>query len=310
MWMLVIAAAVLLVMFWMRRRRETSDLRKISEVLEDVLTGNPNRRFRIRAANRSIRTLCEQLNLLLDQHQSTFKKAQFLEQSREQMISNMSHDLQTPLATMLGYVEALHSDASSLSQEERSKYLLVVLQKGERLSRLFREFFQLAKLEADDTLHKLVQVNLPEKVDEIASAFDREFENNAIEPQIDIPFEAVYVWGEPHFIERILYNLISNAIRYGKSGGVIGISLRRDRELVWIDVWDRGPGIRSADLPHIFERLYTGEASRNSGLQGNGLGLTIAKKLAEKQNGEIRVESLPNERTTFSFGLRPYTLSS
>lgn len=304
MWIVNVILVALLAVLWMQRCRETNDLRTISQIVEDVLSGNPNRRFRIRAANRSIRILCEQLNLLLDQHQSTYKKAQFLEQSREQMISNISHDLQTPLAAILGYLEALHSD-TSLSQEEKCKYLHIVRQKGEHLSRLFREFFQLAKLEADDSLLKLVQVNLPEKVDEIASVFDREFENNAIEPLINLPFEPIYVWGDPHFIERILYNLISNAIRYGKSGGVIGISLRRERELVWIDVWDRGPGIQANELPHIFERLYSGEASRNSGLHGNGLGLTIAKKLVEKQNGQIHVISLPNEKTTFSFGLRP-----
>ncbi|HZD59784.1 MAG TPA: ATP-binding protein, partial [Anaerolineae bacterium] len=124
-----------------------------------------------------------------------------------------------------------------------------------------------------------------------------------ITPELQIPDKPLYIWGDPYSVERILENLLSNAIRYGRSGGIIGVGLREGPDKIWIDVWDRGRGIPPYDLPYIFDRLYTAESSRNSALQGSGLGLAITKRLVEKQHGEIFVESTPHEKTTFSFYL-------
>lgn|GEM_PF-3444088 len=110
---------------------------------------------------------------------------------------------------------------------------------------------------------------------------------------IKIPDAPLYVRGDAAYLRRILNNLLTNALRYGLDGKEIGIGLREDPGLVWVDVWDRGKGILAQDLPHIFERLYTGEASRNTSLRGTGLGLTIAKNLVEKQGGRITVTSTP-----------------
>jgi signal transduction histidine kinase len=104
-------------------------------------------------------------------------------------------------------------------------------------------------------------------------------------------------------MRRVLNNLISNALRYGRDGEEIGIVVRVNAEQAFVDVWDKGKGIPQKDLPHIFERLYTAEASRNSSLHGSGLGLAIAKSLIEKQGGQITAESIPGQKTVFSICL-------
>lgn len=105
-------------------------------------------------------------------------------------------------------------------------------------------------------------------------------------------------------LDRILNNLLSNAVRHGGDGKVIGLGLREDERFVYVDVWDKGKGIREAHTDRVFERLYTLEDSRNRDYQGSGLGLTITKRLAEKMGGDILLDSRPHEKTTFTVKLR------
>ena len=119
-----------------------------------------------------------------------------------------------------------------------------------------------------------------------------------------IPEKSIYVQGEKKSVERILNNLISNVLRYGSDGNYIGVFLREDMEDVSIDVADRGKGIEKEFADSVFERLYTMEDSRNRKIQGNGLGLTIARNLARQMGGDILLESEPGRRTVFTVVLK------
>ncbi len=118
--------------------------------------------------------------------------------------------------------------------------------------------------------------------------------------EVDLPETPVYVQGNEEFVERILSNLLSNVTRYGADGKYLGLFLRMDDRQVFIDVTDKGKGIDAAFADHVFERLFTMEDSRNREIQGNGLGLTIAKELARKLGGDITLESSPHIKTTFT----------
>jgi signal transduction histidine kinase len=144
---------------------------------------------------------------------------------------------------------------------------------------------------------------LTKAVQEALVGFYPDFTKAEITPVVDISDAPYYVRGDAASLRRVLDNLLSNALRYGQDGGEIGIAFHEESRFVWVEVWDRGKGISAEDLPHVFERLYTGEASRNASLRGTGLGLTIAKKLVEKQGGQITVSSTPGERTVFCFCL-------
>ena len=124
---------------------------------------------------------------------------------------------------------------------------------------------------------------------------------------IHIPEHAVYVWGDREALQRILNNLISNAVKYGAEGKFLGIALREEKEMVFVDVTDKGRGIDKKFAENVFERLFTMEDSRSRQVQGNGLGLTIARNLARQMQGDILLESIPYERTTFTLQLKKMT---
>lgn len=119
-----------------------------------------------------------------------------------------------------------------------------------------------------------------------------------------IPEKTIYVQGNKEAIQRILYNLLSNVIRYGIDGKYLGVFLRQDASSAYIDVVDKGKGIEQEFVANVFDRLYTMEDSRNREIQGNGLGLTIAKNLAVQLGGDLVLESTPNVKTTFTLKLK------
>ncbi|WP_227013970.1 sensor histidine kinase [Paenibacillus psychroresistens] len=249
---------------------------------------------------KSMEGLAGELNRLMNYIQGTFERTQFLEQEHKRMIANISHDLRTPLTSLLGYMEALQND-KSLKTDEREKFLRIAADKGNTLLFLLQDFFELAKLEVDNIEIELQQVDLTKVVQEALLGLYPEFTKAEITPLVDISDAPYYVRGDSVYLRRILDNLLSNALRYGHDGKEIGIAFHEESGLVRVEVWDRGKGISVEDLPHVFERLYTGEASRNASLRGTGLGLTIVKNLVEKQGGQITVSSSPGERTVFSF---------
>ena len=123
---------------------------------------------------------------------------------------------------------------------------------------------------------------------------------------LSIPEKDIFAQGEVRAVDRILNNLISNALRYGSDGKYIGITLRESGGYVYIDITDKGKGIEKAFARNVFDRLYTLEDSRNREIQGNGLGLTIAKNLALQLEGDIFLESEPHVRTTFTVKLKKF----
>ncbi len=124
------------------------------------------------------------------------------------------------------------------------------------------------------------------------------------EVDLSIPETPIFVQGDKDALQRILYNLLSNVMRYGLDGNYLGIFIREDKRNVYIDVVDKGKGIEQEFIANVFDRLYTMEDSRNREIQGNGLGLTIAKNLAERLGGDIYLNSIPNVKTTFSLKLK------
>ncbi|SHE35194.1 His Kinase A (phospho-acceptor) domain-containing protein [Seinonella peptonophila] len=297
---LVLLCLILVLLF--RHFQLIREIKKIIKITRGIQTGNLNLRYRLQISQRDIENLGGELNRLVDYFQNGFERITFLEEERKRMIANISHDLRTPLTSLLGYTEALKFD-TSLTTEEREDFLRITSEKGNALLVLLQDFFELAKLEADDFELKLQKINLVEIVPEILLSFYPDFVKAEITPIIKLPETPLYAQVDEVCLRRVLNNLLSNALCYGIDGKEIGIALREEESLVWVDVWDRGKGIPAQDIPHIFDRLYTGEASRNSSLQGTGLGLTITKNLVEKQGGRIIVTSAPNEMTVFSFCL-------
>ncbi|TCO76882.1 signal transduction histidine kinase [Marinisporobacter balticus] len=264
-----------------------------------IENGNVNQRVRLYTNHKQLKKLCENINELVDKFQEILVKYKKTEESRKKMVSNISHDLRTPLTSLLGYIEAMKNDLT-ITEEEKEKYMDVVYAKGKLLHVLLEDFFVLSKIEANDAVLNFKKVDICEAARMSILTFYEDFTKINITPVIHVPDEKLYVLGDEKSIHRILNNLLSNALKYGKDGGEIGIGVKKEKEFARISVWDHGKGIPNKEIPHIFERLYTLEDSRNHQLQGSGIGLTIVRELIKKHGGDIFVESIPYEKTEFS----------
>ncbi|MGP4039113.1 sensor histidine kinase [Gracilibacillus sp. D59] len=269
--------------------------------IDSAIKGNYNVRFFVMPFTpKKVVKLAIKLNKLLQAIQKMAERQSYLESTRKQMIANMSHDLRTPLTSILGYLEAIKDDPN-LTSTEKEEYIEIISIKAEKLNHQIYDFFELAKIESDDISLKMEKVNLKEKAEETVLMFYQDFINAGIEVEIDLPSEPVYIKGDQVSIDRILYNLISNALKYGKDGKWVGLTLEKKKDQVTLEIGDSGQGILPEDISKLFERLYTSERSRSAKeFKGSGLGLTITKKLVQMHGGTIEVSSIPMKRTTFS----------
>ena len=183
-------------------------------------------------------------------------------------------------------------------------YLSKVQDKTIEVLELINKFFDLAKLESGDKKVPLTKVNLNEICKKNILDFYDILMAKGIEVSIDIPEKSVYVLGNEEAFDRILNNLISNAIKYGSEGKIIGLKLRIEENYAYVDVWDKGKGIEEINKEKVFERMYTLDDSRNKYYEGSGLGLTITKRFVEKLGGEIYLHSVPYEKTVFTFKIK------
>ena len=301
---LVIAALLLIVLFQIHRSRETSrQLQYIHEKLNDIITTGSHERLLLFSSHPDLQILLTDLNRLLDvNHKGSVERIK-LEKSMRNMLSNISHDLKTPLTVVLGYIETLLHD-QAIPAAENERILNTIHQKAIQVISLMNTFFDLAKLESGDQEIPLSRVDLGEVCRRNILSFYDILTAKGIEVEINIPDGPLYMMGNDEALDRILSNLLSNAISYGEAGKVVGLSLYSDEQNVSVDIWDRGKGITEAHQDKVFERLYTLEDSRNRDYQGSGLGLTITKRLTEQMYGTIKLISQPYVRTVFTLSFR------
>ncbi|MBA4601012.1 sensor histidine kinase [Thermoactinomyces mirandus] len=297
---------IIIIVLFMQINHINNKLKVIGKLVDEVRSGNFNVRFHLLPTmNRHIAGTSRKLNELMVYLQEMNERRAFLEEERKKMISNISHDLRTPLTSVMGYLEEILS-GSVKSEKEKMEYVKVTYQKSIRLHSLLESFFELSKIEAQDIKVELKEVELVSLAEECILSFYHDFTRENLKVEINLPRDPVVVLGDRKSLERILYNLFSNALRYGKDGGVIGLTMTESGDEVTLEVWDRGQGIRKQDMPYIFRRLYTGDRSRNTMHKGSGLGLTITRKLVELNQGSIEVSSIPFEKTTFRVVLRKF----
>lgn len=279
--------------------RETqARLREITAKLSEILEQDTDEQVMVFTDDKTLKELCGQINLLLLDRQKM--KADFRKQeiASKKMLANISHDIKTPLTVILGYLEIMR--LRNCEDEALQK----VETKAKQVMDLIDQFFTLAKLESGDKNIEMVQVNINELCRENVLGYYELLVQKDYAVDIIIPEQHIFVQGDRESVSRILGNLLSNAIRYGSDGKYIGLFLREELDFVCIDVVDKGKGIEKQFAASVFERLYTMEDSRNRSIQGNGLGLTIARNLARQMGGDILLQSEPGVRTVFTVKLR------
>ena len=270
-------------------------LRKISGKLKEITDTDSDERVMVFTENKELMELAAQINRLLENHLKVKADYRRAEIASKKMLSNISHDIKTPVTVILGYLEIMRINGKSTDE-----LLGKIEQKAENVMELINQFFTLAKLESGDMAMELSKIDICEICRESILDFYEILTSNDFQVDIDVPELFIYIQGNKDAVQRILFNLVSNVVRYGADGKYLGVFLRADEKSVYIDVTDKGKGIDKQFANSVFDRLFTLEDSRNRNIQGNGLGLTIAKNLALQLGGDITLESTPYEKTTFT----------
>lgn len=235
--------------------------------------------------------------------ESQMEKIKKSDALRRELVANVSHDLRTPLATLQGYIETLLLKDAHLSQAERKNYLQIATKHCERLSLLVEELFELARLDSQETKAQCEPFNIRELVQDVTQKFQLKAEKKNLTIITDIGKELPFVVADIKLIERVLENLIENAMRHTPPGGEVSVVLLSDRQEIVVEVSDTGSGISQKELPCIFDRFYQLDKSRNSSPGMAGLGLAICKRVLELHGRSISVSSNPGSGTTFAFNL-------
>ncbi|KJR67625.1 sensor histidine kinase [Bacillus velezensis] len=298
----ICSAAVNIFLFRSRLNLRT-EIKYIRNKLRKVVNEETGERLLLNTEDKYIKSLLIQINRLLDHNQKIKGNCNSIELSMRKMLSNISHDLKTPLTVILGYIEIINNDKSLTSEKVMSLLKTVNLKTVEVLA-LINRFFELVKLESGDKKLNSSRIDICEVSRKIILDYYEILISKEFEVVIDIPDDSVFVSGDEEAIERVLNNLITNAIQYGSDGKMVGLKIRITDNDVFVEISDKGKGINEMHKDRVFERMYTLEDSRNTNYQGSGLGLTITKRLVEQMEGSISLNSVPFKETTFSVRLR------
>ncbi|HIX14700.1 MAG TPA: sensor histidine kinase [Candidatus Hungatella pullicola] len=296
---IVILIAIIVYQQFSFHRGTQSQIRQISQKLKEIIETDSGEQLMLFTGNKELIELSAQINALIERHRKTKADYRRSEISSRKMLSNISHDIKTPLTVILGYLEIMRLNGTATEE-----MLKKTEKKAQSVMELINQFFTLAKLEAGDMNMEISKIDVCEICRESVLDFYEILTQNGFEVDISIPETSVYIPGNNEGIRRILFNLISNVVRYGADGKYLGIFLRNEEKRVCIDVIDKGKGIDKQFADRIFDRLFTLEDSRNRSIQGNGLGLTIARTLALQMEGTLTVESKPYVRTIFRLTLK------
>lgn len=290
----LILAVLAIVYLAVKLRRVREQLSLIKDALEDIKLGNLNRRVLARE-NDMTQKICFDINEIAISSHSRLVQQKQTEQAYKRLMTSLSHDVKTPLASLVGYLEAIENGI--VTGEEKDEYIRVAFDKAQHLKHFVENLFEWVKLDAGEQIFRFGQFDLNELSRNIMTDWILILESSGFEYEIDIPETEYMIQIDPNAYTRILNNLLQNVITHSNGNKVV-VSISEDEEQVQITVKDNGKGISSDDLPHIFERMYQCDHSRSA--KGNGLGLSIVKELVTAHKGKIAADSILNLGTTFT----------
>lgn len=274
-------------------RTQVRPMREIRIALDNFSKGDFSGRVRVRG-NDEVAQLCASFNEMAD----TLEQ---VESSRRGFMANISHDLKTPITSIVGFIDGILD--GTIPQERSAQYLQKVSTEMKRLSRLVYSILDVTRLEGGQVAISPVAVDINETVRQVMFSFERTIEKKEI--GIDMPIDdGLTIRADEDSVYRILTNLIGNAVKFTPNGGWISVRVEKyQRQYALIRVRNSGDGIAEDELPHLFERFYKSDTSRGLDKEGTGLGLYIAKMLVTLNKGEIWARSQQGQYTEFAFTL-------
>lgn len=269
-------------------------IKEIVQILDDIYWGNLDRRLVVNE-NTEMSNLVYKINEIVIKDKNKLLEFNKSEKAYKKLVTSLSHDIRTPLSSLVGYLEVLEKD--NLSYAEQQKFLQIAKEKALHLSDYIQSLFEWLKLESGEWVYDFQTENICELTRLVLADWIMKFEENKIDFHFDIPEKALYVIIDKNAFNRIINNLLSNTIKHSHANKLI-VQIIEVQDKIQISITDNGVGIEEKDLPFIFDRLYKCDTSRTE--NSNGLGLAIAKELITALNGTIAVNSCYGKGTTFN----------
>lgn len=285
----------------------TKNLNKIISTVKKFQKGEMSARIKVGSGG-EINRLAEAFNEMADTIVGNIENLKSMENLRRELVGNVSHDLRTPLAVIHGFIETLIIKQDQLTEEEKTKYLARALSGTERLKKLVEELFELSKLEAKQIKPSKEAFFINELMDDIAQKYKILAEDKKIQISAEGHNRPFMVFADISLIERVLQNLIDNAIKFTPENGQIKLQINEKAQEVEIQVTDTGDGIPQDQVPFVFDRYHIGDKRISLDTNSTGLGLAIVKRILEIHNTSIDLKSKMGEGTTFSFILPQYSV--
>lgn len=289
---------------WTSRR-----ISRLSSAMEGFTRGDHERRVREEGSD-EIGDLGRHFNHMAGHIRDMVESLRQKEQFQRQLIANVSHDLRTPMASLRGNVEVLRLRFDQLDEDQRARALDTVSGNIEHLDRLVERMLVLSRLDAGQATTRHEEFSIVELADAVVQRCEHLALPGGLSLELKAEPHLPLVMADPLQVAQVLQNLLENAIKFNRPQGRVTVALSREGARVLVAVSDTGHGIEAADLPHIFERFYTGDAgrTRREGAAGHlqqssGLGLAIASKVVEAHGDRLEVTSRPGEGSEFRFRL-------
>ncbi len=280
----------------------TRPLRSLSDAVRGFQKGGRGLRVAVRGTD-EVAALGRSFNDMAATIEADMEKLREAERMRRELIGNISHDLRSPLASIRGYLETILMKDALLAPEERRRFLEISLKNTASLQGLVEELFELVKLDTRQVQLRREPFQAAELAQDAVLKLKPKADGAGVSLTVEGPQDLPLVRGDIGLVERVLTNLIENALAFTPAGGSVRVALSRENGGVQVSVMDTGTGIGPEDLPHVFERFYRADRSRDRTHGGAGLGLAIAREIVEMHGGALQVESRVNEGTRFSFTL-------
>ena len=284
--------AIVIILIYIKRIK--SQTKQATAVLDDIANGNLDRRI-ITQEDTGISALCYKINEIVINMKTEIVSHQQSEKAYLELITSLSHDIRTPMTSLIGYISAVKD--SIVEDTEKTEYIRLSLEKAFDLKDYIDTLFEWLKLESGERTFNFEELDICEFTREIISDWIPQIENRELEHEITIPEAIIKIDIDRSAYRRIINNLLQNIFIHSNASKIC-LNIRMERQTVEIFISDNGIGISKKDLPYIFDRLYKCDTARS--IKGNGLGLSIVHELVKAHGGKISVSSISGQGTSFT----------
>ncbi|WP_044877112.1 HAMP domain-containing sensor histidine kinase [Paenibacillus sp. IHBB 10380] len=285
---LIIFIPLAILFFFLLTKRYATYFSEISNGIHHLANGDFKSRVHI-SSNDEFGDVAKDINLASEKLQEAVERGDFAENSKDQLVLNLAHDLRTPLTSVLGYLDYILKD-DHLTSEQVRHYTSIAFAKSQRLEKLIDELFEITRMNYGMLTIEKRQIDLTELLIQLNEELYPSFEKSHLVARLNVT-PHLMIYGDGDLLARVFENLLTNAIRYGNDGQFVDINGYLDADDVVVQVVNYGDRIPPEELPHLFDMFYTGDQARTHRVGSTGLGLFITKNIVVQHNGTVSVQS-------------------